>query len=284
MTKSIKQLREQLELLQQKVRDLSGELEQSYGQYFQYLGDSVGKQLVLASYQICTQKYPESFLKLTLNNRHELQQKMKSFKSLFNRELATYILNINYYNQEILNKFSQIILKNEPELEVEKLIEDHSKITNNEPENNLNPDSLIQFHQQIDYGIEQILQNISQMANRYLQQESILPKQLPPKILDMALQAEESASMTSSAPNLLSLIIEKEQDREAEERDITSITAICMRLSEIEFADPNLGVHRNQIRSILLKIEQTREKYHHIQKQYAMAEAEAAWRSSWSED
>jgi hypothetical protein len=294
MSKSIKQLREELEILQTTVSNLAIELEESYEKYFRNLGNSVAQQLVLASYQICTQKYPQNFLKLSFNERHNLQQKIKGLKSIFNQQLADYLLNIDYVKKEIIETFNQIILTDEPEIDKEELNlpqenvtqddlpkadGDSNSIINNE--DRLTPDSLIKFHLQIDRSIDETLKDISQAANRYLQKESIFPSQLPAKILDMALQAEESASVMSSSPNLLSLLIEREQNQETEERDITPITAICMRLSEIEFSDPSLSVHRHQIRNILAKIQNLKEQYQKKQQQYAIAEAEAAWRSSW---
>jgi hypothetical protein len=301
MSKSIKQLRQELATLYTIVSNLARELVESYGKYFQNLGDSVARQLVLAAYQICTQKYPQQFLKLSYNNRHDFQQKIKGLKSIFKKKLADYLLDIDGINQEIIETFRQIICADKSEIPQQELNlneeneenvnEDYSQKTEadsqsiiKENEEQITPDSLIRFHLQIDKSIDEALKDISQAANRYLQKDSILPRQLPAKILDMALQAEESASVMSSSPNLLSLLIEREQNQETEARDITPITAICMRLSEIEFADPSLAVHRQQIRNILTQIQNLKEQYQKKQQQYAIAEAETAWRSSWFDE
>jgi hypothetical protein len=296
MTKSIKQLRQELEALETSTTDLARELEAGYGKYFHNLENSVGKQLILASYQICTQKYPENFLKLSFNNRHKLQEQIKYFKFLFKQELAKYLLNIDYLNQETIKNLTATLLKDEPIIQAEQIFledqennQDESSTINSDslsvaPQEQITPDTLIKFHLQIEQSIQETLKHISQTVNRYLQKECILPAKLPPKILDMALQAEENASVMSSSPNLLSLLIETEQNKEGEQGNITPITAVCMRLSEIEFSDPSLAIHRHQIRDIITKIEKISEQYHKKQQQYAIAEAEAAWRSSWSEN
>lgn len=283
MSKSIKQLREELEILQTNVSTLATELGESYGKYLANLTDSVPKQLILACYQICTQKYPAQFLKLSFNERHNIQQEIKSLKLIFEEKLADYLLNIDYLDEDLIQNFQKIILKNQTEIdEIDEDKDDETESKNNQKE--LTPDSLIKLHLQIDHSIHDTLKDISQIANRRLQKQSILPPQLPPKILDLALQAEENNPIMSGVPNLLSLLIEKEQDQEEEDRNITPIVAICLRLLEIEFADPNLAFQKNQIRNILAKIEKIRGQYDQKQQQYLSAEAEAAWRSSWFDE
>lgn len=299
MTKSIKTLRQQLESLQITVSNLTTELEDIYSKYFDNLGNSVGKQLIIASYQICTQKYPENFLKLSFNERHQLQQKIKYFKHLFNQKLADDLLDIDYPNEKIIDNLRNILLKDQPKIKEN----DELKIDNEEIEENnlsyktaenefidndddelLSPDILLAFHLQIERSIHETLYDISQTINRCFQKYSILSRQLPPKILDIALQAEENNSMMSRTPNLLSLLIEKEQIEDSEAKDITPITAICMRLSEIEFSDPTLGVNRTQIRKVVSQIEKISEQYFKTITQYKIASAEAAWRSSWFDE
>ncbi|MEM8779789.1 MAG: hypothetical protein AAGF26_13135, partial [Cyanobacteria bacterium P01_G01_bin.49] len=139
-----------------------------------------------------------------------------------------------------------------------------------------------------------ILDNLSQEVNHSLQKAKIIPNQLPPKLLEMALQAEEAAS-TGNSPNILDLLVETSQktenenneneEEEPEETDakVTKISAIRLRLSEIEFAEPQLSIQRKAIRQELEKLKKMRKNYHLTQRESAKAEAEAAWRSSWHE-
>ena len=108
----------------------------------------------------------------------------------------------------------------------------------------------------------------------------------------MALQAEEGASSSGNPPNILNLLIEtnrKDKQEEGENSDnednresqITKISVIHLRLSDIEFADPQLSIQRQQIRQKLDIVKKIRKAYQKIQRENAQAQAEAAWRSSW---
>lgn len=61
MTRSIKQLRNDLGILNVKIKDLATELQSLYQDYFPQLIAVVKRQLILATYQVCTQKYPSAF-------------------------------------------------------------------------------------------------------------------------------------------------------------------------------------------------------------------------------
>ncbi len=149
------------------------------------------------------------------------------------------------------------------------------------PETITNPDELWAWHLSIEDLIEEILKKISLEANRYLQEAGILSDKLPAKILEMAIVAQESNSITSISPNLLNLAIETEKNEETNESNLTTFIAIRLRLAEIEFAEANVNIKRNQIKNLLAKIETIRQQFHKKQQECAIAEAEAAWRSSW---
>jgi hypothetical protein len=142
----------------------------------------------------------------------------------------------------------------------------------------------------IEQGINQSLEQLSHQVNQILQKEKVVKNSLPSKLLEMALQAEEGGMGMSSSPNIINLLVEakstdeKATDNEELEGKITKITAIHLRLSDIEFATPNLTLARKQIRQILEKINKLRQQYHQAQKDYAIAQAEAAWRASWIDE
>ncbi len=85
-------------------------------------------------------------------------------------------------------------------------------------------------------------------------------------------------------PNLLNLIIEIENDEESANSNVTHIMAINLRLGEIEFADSTLLSQRKQIRNILIQFGKLGREYQKKHQELTIAEAEAAWRSSWFED
>ena len=126
--------------------------------------------------------------------------------------------------------------------------------------------------------------------NEQLQKYKILPPQLPKQVISMAIQAEVPEHTSSSNPNLLDVLIETEsktsEPENAEEdntNQITKLIAIHLRLTEIEFTDPNLTLQRKQIRQLLDQTIQLKKQYYKKQKECAIAEAESAWRAAWYE-
>ena len=84
-------------------------------------------------------------------------------------------------------------------------------------------------------------------------------------------------------PNLLNLVIEIENEQDAENSGLTQIMTINLRLGEMEFADSALSSGRKQIRNILVKLNKLGREYQKKQRERAVAEAEAVWRASWYE-
>lgn len=291
MSKSIQKLRDDLTVLNTKIQDLATNLDDLYKNYFQNLSSIVHRQLVLATYQICTQKYPDSFLRLSYQERIKLQEKIKALDTIFIQDFLDSLKSIQFPNNQFIQDFytniieffsSSIITENnEQENSINK-----SEIQENNSENlsisvGLNPDDLIKFQIDIEDCLEECLTNLSHRTNKYLQNAGILPDTIPSKILEMALQGEENTSVVSGSPNLLSLLIEKED--KSESFNITPIIAICLRLTEIEFNHSGLNLIRQKISNLLQKLDTLDEEYQKITRQYAIAQAESAWRSSWSE-
>jgi hypothetical protein len=294
MSKSIKTLRDDLSNLSDEVQVLATKLNDSYKQYLTVFIDAVSRQLIVVGYQICTQKYPESFLDLTYNERVKLQQNLKSLNKLFKEELSKYLSEIKIDNQKLSNDFqltfSELNLS-EPktenlEIEEEEQSENQESLTvkNNEELDLLAPEILLKLVLDIDLSLSNSLSDLSRLANNYLQDSGILPSHIPAKILEMALQSEESSIITNTSPNLLTLLVEEENRRSKESKNITPITAICLRISEIEFAESTLNNARNKIRNIMSKIEKISDLFSRKKQEYTIACAESAWRSSWYEE
>ncbi|MDP5338264.1 MAG: hypothetical protein NWQ28_06775, partial [Nodularia sp. (in: cyanobacteria)] len=74
MARAIELIERDIAALQEAIRAIAAELHNAYASYLTTLGQAVRKQLILASYHLCTQGYPENFLKLSLNQRQKLQQ------------------------------------------------------------------------------------------------------------------------------------------------------------------------------------------------------------------
>ncbi|MBE9167695.1 hypothetical protein IQ238_09245 [Pleurocapsales cyanobacterium LEGE 06147] len=324
MPSSIQQIKQDIANLEKTVTEVGQELQSLYDQYLDLLSQSVQKQLILASYQICTQVYPESFLRLSLDRRQKLQRNLKNlgkdFKVTFWNNLEKSEQVEERQNGDILEEMlknlplvpeqaeeQEDLLKEKLPIEASEILEqsqkleEPTKIFNDTDEldsetselkqqeniNLPNPEYLILWQQKVERIIKKTLDYTSKEANKCLQEVNIIPSHLPTKIIDVALQAEEASSggnKFNQLANILNLVIETEKKQKAKPTSVTPISLLRLRLSEIEFADPVLSNQRYQIRDLLKKIDKMRQRYQTKKREYAIAEAEAAWRSSWYED
>lgn len=305
MARSIQQINQDLAAIEERVASLAVELKGLYTQYLNSLSQAAQKQLILASYQICTQIYPESFLQLSFSERQKLQETLREIGKTILPELLNN-LDFSLENNDIsdLNIMEQMLLpasdseSSDSELSDSEPSDSESEVPQPSPpqedtqaktiETLDNPEELLYWAKQVEIGIREELERISKETNQLLQNARILPSQLPAKVLEIAMQAEEEGGTIGSAPNLLNLLVEtdREDDKDAsssQSHQITKLTAIHLRLSEMEFADPTLSLERKQIRSFLENISKIREQYRQKQREKAVAEAEAAWRASWYE-
>ena len=291
MTKSLQKIRKEKEELEEKSTQLFTELNSLYKGYLESLSLSVKKQLVSAVYQICTQIYPEEFLQLSYSRREKLQETIKQFCQRLESQFFAYITFPQPPHPATITE--QILKQLSPTEETEFKLQNQDE--NSSISEITNPENLVSWCKRVEQGIRIILNNLSQQVNIELQKNNIIASQLPPQLLEMALQAEEGGMSSGNYPNILNLLIEtrnkeqeqEQQDRKSEEKDdnqesqITKISAINLRLSDIEFADPQLSIQRQQIRQQLEILKKMRKSYQKIQREYAQAQAEAAWRSSW---
>lgn len=276
----MQQIRQELALIEEKVANLAVEVLQIYAKYLNKLSHSARQQLILASYQLCTQVYPESFLKLSASDRALLQENLKKLGATVQSNLLDLQAISVDDDTDTSNPQQKEVLLSSSE---ESLQADQIKTITN-------PENLVQWCQQVEKGINRLLETVSHEANFVLQEASILPDRVPAKVLEIAMQSEGGAVSTGNSPNLLNLLVETERDNLEELPDakenaqLTKLTAIHLRLIEIEFSDPTLSIERNQLRNILEKLSKIRQQYRQLQREYAIAQADAVWRATWYED
>ncbi|MEH2220298.1 MAG: hypothetical protein V7K72_24865 [Nostoc sp.] len=278
MARAIERIERDIEALKEAIRAIAIELQTAYASYLNTLGLAVRKQLILASYHLCTQGYPENFLHLSLNQRQQLQQAIRKSGQVAAEQLLAWIKS------------------DEAELDKEEVEEEDKEVasselldtSNSQPltTDTSNPIELAKWQHNLEEATQEILKKLSHDANLLLQKAGVLPKKLPEPILAAAAAAasEASAEVMPGPPNLLNLVIEIENEQQSEDSGLTQIMAINLRLGEIEFADVTLSCERRQIRSILVKLNKLGREYQKKHRERAIAEAEAAWRASWFED
>ncbi len=255
----IEQINRDIAALEETVKAIAIELENAYISYLTALGQGVTKQLMLATYHLCTQGYPKQFISLTVSQRQQLQQDLRKLTQTAAEQLL---------------KHPQA----EDSFEFSFLQEEKKSFSD--------PVELMKWQFQVENAIATTLKTLSSQTNSLLQQAEILPNNLPlAPLLEAATSASDGApEVTSgSSPNLLNLLIETDSDNESQESSVTQIIAVHLRLIEIEFADATVRAKRNQIRNISAKLGKLERDYQKKQRERDVAEAEAAWRASWFE-
>jgi len=242
MGRTIQQIRKDLDRIEERVKLIKEDIYKTYTDYLDILTQVVAHHFILACYQVCTQIYPESFLKLSFSQRESLQQQLR--------------------------KISQDNFQN--------LLEDSE-----EQDNINNPVELQEWQKNLENNLENKLEELSKVGNNCLQKVGILPEKIPSRIIEMAIEAEDSIPTIGNVANLLNLLVETGKKDDDDEKNIMKITMLRLRLSDIEFSDSNLTSKRHKLREIKEEINQLEQKYQRQIRELAIAEAEAAWRSSW---
>ncbi|AVH69442.1 hypothetical protein [Nostoc sp. 'Lobaria pulmonaria (5183) cyanobiont'] len=287
MARAIERIEQDIAALQEAIRAIAIELKSAYASYLNTLGLAVRKQLILASYHLCTQGYPENFLHLSLNQRQQLQQAIRKLGQLAAEQLLIYLKSEESGEDEV-DEGDQMDEVDEVDEEVTSSSSSLFLDTSNShylTANTSDPIELAKWQQKLEEAAQDILKKLSHDANLLLQKAGVLPKKLPEPILAAAAAASEaSAEVMPGPPNLLNLVIEIENEQQSEDSGLTQIMAINLRLGEIEFADVTLSSERKRIRSILVQLNKLGREYKKRYKEKAIAEAEAAWRASWFDD
>ncbi|MCS6942802.1 MAG: hypothetical protein NZ901_09950 [Geminocystis sp.] len=282
MAAAIKRLRDNIAIIHQQVGDIAQQLKDFYREYFPQLQSAVKRQIVQAFYHICTQKYPQAFLDLSYQDRYNLQQKIKELGVIFAKNLCQKLNSIEEIkSQPILVDLTRGILASLGEQGKEDS-QIEGKIDNSTASTQLAPATLLRFMMVVENAVEASLLDVSQLANLLLQDARILPQNIPNRILEMALKAGENSSFVTGVPNILSVLIEK--DEKSQEANVAPVVAVSLRLNEIEFYDNNLNSLRQRGIEIFKRLSALETEYQQLSQKLAVAEAESAWRASWCDD
>ena len=304
MARAIERIEQDLAAIEEAIALLRTEFHSTYSKYLHLLGQAVRRQLILASYQVCTHGYPEAFLSLPFSQRQTLQQSIQQLGKQVQEQLLSSLepsndsmdtdeSNSTEPTSEALPEQPESSQDMTPEPSSESVESSESEASESsdtsaitEPTNTLptKAEQLAKWQEQVEKAIARALQKLSLKTNRLLQENGILPSKLPAVVLEAAAKADASGEVTTGSPNLLNLLMETESEDDAEDSTLTRIIAINLRLSEIEFADPALSASRHQIRHLSAKGNTLYRQYQKKQRERSVAQAEAAWRASWYED
>lgn len=330
MSGASERIEREIGVLEEAIAEIGSELANCYSGYLTALGKAVSQQLILASYYLCTQGYPESFLKLSYNQRQKMQQSLRKLAIATSEKLQLLLKEEQGeeeeedddeeegWEEEDNNQFpesegdlgsDEILTEGETENPVRVAYPQSLALgmeeSNLKTQSSKNPspqsaDKLLQWQEKLEKAIGNTLRSLSRDSNRLLQNSGILPNQLPEPILEAAVNADTSGDAIAGPPNLLNLIIETVESEDEEslgELGVSSfgglggapsanaihITAINLRLSEIEFADAGATAWRQQIRNLSVRLNTVRRDYQKKQREYTVVAAESAWRACWFE-
>jgi hypothetical protein len=307
MARTIERIEQDIVALEEAIKAIAQQLQNAYMSYLNALGQAVGQQLVLATYHLCTQGYPENFLGLSLNQRQQLQQSIRMLaKQAAEQLIVNTMIAAQQQWEEGFDEEIELLPTAKPEDEMEdnestefSVVE--SKHNTNDSTENLeeaselhtqnfmssavpsHPLELAMWQQEVEAVIHGTISKLSRNTNILLQKVGILPKKLPEPVLESDRFASETTEAMPGAPNLINLVIEVDGSDEGSEETLTQITTINLRLGEIEFADSTVSVERQQIRNILAQLNKLGREYKKKQRERTIAEAEVAWRASWFE-
>ena len=162
MARPIERIEQDIAELEKAIGAIAEQLQNSYESYLEVLGEAVSRQLILASYHLCTQGYPRNFLKLSLNQRQKFQQGMRKLGKVAAEEMKALMNDneelpqTNPEVEEIDREFSEEEIEEKLELEEDDLEEILQQL---KPEDE-GLEGIVQKLQSEDEGLEVIVQKL----------------------------------------------------------------------------------------------------------------------------
>lgn len=288
--------------LEEAIKAIAIEFHDTYNDYLTALGQAMRQQLIVASYYLCTQVYPEAFLSLALRERQQLQQNLQQLARLAQPQLRNLERSrssgTSHWDSSQEEGFptptDDLAIEMPAPQDIPDTLNLNSDSTSrftfsNVPTNN--PEDLAQWQEEVENAISATLLAVSCQSNRLLQEVGILPKNFPEAVLEAAVRSEPSSEPVVGRPNLLKFMVQMENEPvetsnlpTLQNPTLMPIIAIHLRLSEIEFADSTVMAGRNQIRNLSARLSTLRREFQKKQRERTVAAAEAAWRACWFEE
>lgn len=311
MARSQQQLRQQLAQIAQESQDLGGVFLQNYDTYLQRLRQVVPQQLMVAVYHLCTQVYPEAFLKLSFSQRQRLQEEMRRLGQQIPETLEALIpwqdaqteAAQRHLFEQLMQKLPHPMEDQESEGEeppreatdrgmtdrevtmeiFESLWQRRSVAKNQDSAVTGDPEELSRWGRHLERQFRRLLGALSRRGNHVLQDSQLIAQDRLAKFMEAMVEAEAPGAAVSGPPNLLTLLVD-EGEEEEEEGDTIEVTALYLRLGELEFIDAALAQIRHQLQGHWQTWKGLQRRHQQLKKELTIAEAESAWRASWYED
>lgn len=302
-----------MQALEARSRELGATLHQAYGDYLNAVGHALGQQMIMASYYVCTESYPDRFLKLGNHQRQILQDTLRAAGKQITPDLLAVLRDPAspdaLKEPESDRPFPPQIQAEEAaslEEELKALLSmdtllDLPQAMKPAPKNDV--ERLGLWQQNLERDIQRVIRQVSQQTNQVLQKFDILPQQIPAPVLEAAAMAEGGESnrnphvvkLTLEAVDPRDVLADLEEREEKEEKEpkrrrkrdrpkpsaVLSIVAVQLRLSELEFKDSTVMGHRNRLRESLEKMRSIGQEYQRLDQECTIVKAQDAWRATW---
>jgi hypothetical protein len=246
MGATLEQLYQEMKNLRKSAAEVGTELQQILKEYMSVLERSVPKQLVLSSFHLCTQVYPEAFVALSVSERESLQKGIQSLGT----QLAASLLEVQIPLQEM------------------------------DLGHEVNPLTLLEGWENAESALVEVLREGTHKINQLLIDSHIMTVKSLDNLLTMAGQAQDAGRTITNPPNLLKAMVDP---RDMLEESIDPVIIIYLQISDLEFTDAELMSWRQKLRPLRQKLTQLQQSYAQKQEEQLTAEAIAAWRASWTE-
>ncbi|WP_404787969.1 hypothetical protein [Altericista sp. CCNU0014] len=243
MGATLEQLHREMSQLRKTTAEVGQELRQVLAEYFAVLSRSVQKQIVMSSFHLCTEVYPEAFLERSVFERETLQKNIRQAGREISDSLAT-----------LLNSFQELELEGEAD-----------------------PILVLEIWEELEDGVTELFREKSRQIDHLLQDAQVMQIKALDKLLDSADKATATGRTITNPPHLLKALV----DPDEEEDGLDPVVAIYLQLGDLEFTDPELMGWRQKLRPLLQKLSQVQQSYSQKQEELLTAEAIAAWKSTW---
>jgi hypothetical protein len=246
MGATLEQLYQEMSQLRQKTSEVGQELRQVLTEYFAVLARSVQKQIVMSSFHLCTEVYPEAFLERSVFERETLQESIRQVSREMTESLAT-----------LLHPFNELELDDEAD-----------------------PILLLEVWEELEDSTTELFRESSRQINHLLQEAHIMNIKALDKLLDSADKATATGRTITNPPHLLKALVDPDEDDDG----LDPVVAIYLQLGDLEFTDPELMGWRQKLRPLLQKLSQVQQNYSQKQEEQLTAEAIAAWKATWTSE
>ena len=159
-------------------------------------------------------------------------------------------------------------------------------------------DRLTTWQENLERGIQEKIRLSSYKTNQALQKSTLIPAPVPDRALEAASRVDNDAN--SPVSHVVQMLVEMGRPSDPESGDhpkrtnaepfgpnvpkLIHVVALQLRLGELEFNDPILMRWRNRLRELANNTQTLTQKYRKCQHKRSVAEAQDAWRSSWTSD